>query len=94
MSLLDVVCCTVVLGPVVGFVGMSGTPEELELVLGFLASEPMESHVHGFGVFWLNVVVHNANSCCVVGLHRSGRLLVAHLFKSALLWNSLMRINV
>jgi hypothetical protein len=45
MSLLDVVCCTVVLGPVVGFIGMSGTPEESELVLGFPAMEPMESHL-------------------------------------------------
>ncbi len=94
MSFLDVVCCTVVLGPVVSFVGMSRTPEESELVLGFPASEPMESHVHGFGAFGLNVVVHNAHGCCVVGLHRNGRLLVAHLFKIALLWNSLACINV
>jgi hypothetical protein len=84
MLLFDVVCCTVVLGPVVSLVGWSGMPES---VLGFSALVPIESHIHGFGASGLNVVVHNANGCCVVGLHWSGRLLVAHLLKCALLWN-------
>jgi hypothetical protein len=38
MLLFNVVCCTVVLGPVVGHVGMSGMLEEAELLLGFPTS--------------------------------------------------------
>ncbi len=49
MSFFNVVCCTVMLGPVVSLVGGSRVPEKLELILRFLASKPMELHVHGFG---------------------------------------------
>jgi hypothetical protein len=38
----------VVLGPIVCSVGGSWVPEKTELVLGFAASKPMESHIHGF----------------------------------------------
>jgi hypothetical protein len=91
-SFFNVVCCAVMLGPVVSLVG--GSLEKLELILRFLASEPMESHVHAFGALRLNVVVHNAKSCCVIGLHWSGWLLVAHLFECLSLWNSLTCVDV
>jgi hypothetical protein len=73
VSLFNVVCCAVVLGPGVSLVSWSRVPEKLEFILCFAASEPMESHIHGFGAFRLNVVVvHNAKGCCVVGLHWGG----------------------
>ncbi len=82
------------LGPVVSLVGGSRVPENSELILHFLASEPMESHVHGFGTSRLNVVVHNTKRCCVVGLHWAGWLLMVHLFECLLLGNSLSCIDV
>ena len=81
MSFFNVVCCAVMLGSVVSLIGWSRALEILELILCFLASEPMESHVHCFGASRLNAVVHNAKGCCVVGMHWGGWLLVAHLFE-------------
>jgi hypothetical protein len=57
MSIFNVVCCTVVLGPVVSLDGWSGAPEESESIVGFVALEPMESHVDDFSVSGLNVIV-------------------------------------
>jgi hypothetical protein len=94
VSFFNVVCCAVMLGPIVSLVGGSRVPEKLELILRFSASEPMESHVHGFGVSRLNVVVHNAKGYCVVGLHWGGWLLVAHLFECLLLGVSLTCVDV
>jgi hypothetical protein len=90
----NVVCCAVMLGPVVILVGGSRVPEKLELILHFLASELMELHVHGFVASRLNVVVHNAKGCCVVSLHWGGWLLVAHLFECLLLGSSLRCIDI
>ncbi len=67
-----------VLGPVVCSVGVSWAPEKMELVLGFAASKPMESHIHGFCASGLYVVVHDSDSCTVVGLHGSWGLFVSH----------------
>ncbi len=55
-----------VLGPGVCSVGGSWAPEKMELVLGFAASKPMESHVHGFCALGLYVVVHDSKGCTVV----------------------------
>ena len=64
--------------PVVCPVGGAGAPEKTELALGFAVTQPVESHVHGFGASWLNVVVHDSEGCGVVGLHGSLGLFVAH----------------
>ncbi len=45
----------VMLGPVVGQVCFSMLPEETELISSFTASQPVKSHVHCFGLPWLNV---------------------------------------
>ena len=66
------------LGVVVGQVGFAGTPEETELLLCFMASEPVEPHIHCFCLSWLNVAVDDPNYGGVVCLHRSGGLRVAH----------------
>jgi hypothetical protein len=94
MLLFNVVCCTVVLGPVVSLVGWSRAQEKLEFILGFAALEPIESHVHGFSTSGLNVVVYDAKGCCVVRLQWGGWLLVAYLLKCLSLRNSLMCIDV
>ncbi len=94
MSFFNVVCCAVMLGPVVSLVGGSRAPAKLELILRFSTYKPIELHVHGFGASRLNVVVHNAKGCCVASLHWGGWLLVAHLFECLLLGNSLTCIDV
>ncbi len=67
-----------VIGPVVCSVGGSWAPEKLELVLGFVASKPTESHICGFCASGRYVVVHDSKCCTVVGLHGSWGLFVAH----------------
>ena len=41
------------LSPVVGIIELAGAPVDAELFLAFAIVEPMESHVHGFCVLWL-----------------------------------------
>ena len=57
-----------VLGEVVRFVAAAGTPVNVELLLFGAVADPVETHVHGFGAFLLNIVVSNAGSCGVVRL--------------------------
>ncbi len=64
--------------PVVCPVGGARAPEKMELALGFAVAQLVESHVHGFSASWLNVVVHDSESCGVAGLHGSLGLFVAH----------------
>ena len=70
--------CAVVLGPVVGSVVGTATPVDTKLILGFAASQPVETHVHGFGASRLNVVGDNSVGGAVVSLNGSRRLLVSH----------------
>jgi hypothetical protein len=74
----DVVGCTVVLGPVICPVVGDWLPKELELALGLMTLQPVESHVHGFCASGLYVVVYDSKGCAVVGLHWSWGLFVAH----------------
>ena len=53
----------------------------------------MESHVHGFGAFGLDVVVDDSQCCGVVGLHWGGWLLVAHFLEALTLWDGLARVD-
>ena len=55
-----------------------GRFKKTKLVLGFAASKPMESHIHGFCASGLYVVVYDSKGCTVVGLHGSWGLFVAH----------------
>jgi hypothetical protein len=69
-------------GPVVCSVGGTGAPKKTELVLGLAVSQPEKSHVHGFGLSWLYVVVHDSEGCGIVGLHGSlGLCVMAHFCK-------------
>ena len=52
--------------------------KKMEMALGAVASKPVESHVHGFCVPGLYVVVCDSKGCAVVSLHGSQGLFVAH----------------
>jgi hypothetical protein len=85
---------TMMFGPIVGSVFGSWMPVVAELALGVMAPQPVELHVHCFGVSWLDVVGDNAMGCAVVSLDRCGRLIVAHLFKEVLHGDCFKGINV
>ena len=85
---------TVMFGPIIRQVCCAWAPNPPELVLGRATSQPMETHVHGLGAFWLDVACDNANVSGVVSLNWSGRLLMAHLCKCDAHWEGLARIDV
>ena len=65
----------VVFLPVVCQAGLTGLPEEVELVLVDTAVvEPMELHVNGFCLFGLDTTVDDVFSSAVVRLDRCRRL--------------------
>ena len=66
---------------IVPLVGGSCSPVNPELFLAFSATQPMESHVHGFGAAWLDGVVYNSEGRGVVGLDQCLGLHVAHFFE-------------
>ncbi len=69
-----------VLSPIVSIVGFTRPPIKFELVLAFSVSEPVETHIHGFGAFGLHLAINNGISHGIVGLDGSGWLFVAHFF--------------
>ena len=47
--------------PKVGIIHGPGPPEESELLLVHpLVTQPVKSHIHGFGMFWLTPAVYDA----------------------------------
>jgi hypothetical protein len=73
-ALLDMMGGTVMFGPVVGQLCCAGSPEEMELVLGSTASQPVKLHVHCFGLPWLNVACDYSKCGTVISLHPCGWL--------------------
>jgi hypothetical protein len=69
----------VVLGEVIGLVGSSRFPVDVELILANPILNPIETHVNGFGVFHLYSIVGDACSGAIVGLDGSGWLGMAKL---------------
>ena len=64
-----VVCCWMVFCPIVSIAEWAWPPVETEFRLGEAASEPVETHVHGFGPFWFQLFVDYPFGCVVVGLY-------------------------
>ncbi len=65
--------------PVVGVVRGAGAPVKLKLFLVDAAiRQPMETHIHGFGTFWLDLFVDDAFGGGIVDLNGGGRLFVPH----------------
>ena len=79
-NVLVMLCC-MVLCPIVCIVLLAWSPIEPKLLLAFSVAEPMESHIHCFRSFWLNLFVDNSFCHCIVRLHWSWRLLVAHFLQ-------------
>ena len=65
--------------PVFGVVCGAGMPVKSKLFLVDAAiSQPMETHIHGFGTFWLYPFVDDAFGSGIVDLNGGGRLFVPH----------------
>ena len=63
---------------VVTIVDRPKSPEMEKLLLHFLAYQPAETHVHGFGPPWVNGVVDDTKGRGVVGLHLRSWLRMSH----------------
>jgi hypothetical protein len=59
-SHVAMVRCWMMLCPVVGIVRGAGAPIKSELFLRAAISQPMKTHIHGFGMFWLHPFVDYA----------------------------------
>ena len=71
-----------VFGNIIGKVGFSGFPMDIELALSYTVPDPVETHVDGAGAVLLDGVVGDAASGGIVSLDWCGRLGVAHVGKS------------
>ena len=67
--------------PIVSVIEFAWAPVDAELFLAFAISEPVESHVHGFGPFGLDLSVDDAFGGGVVCLERGGRLCVSEFLQ-------------
>jgi hypothetical protein len=68
------------LGEVVSLIGFAWFPVDDELALVNLVPDPVETHVHGFGLALFDRVVGYAFSELVVGLNGCGRLWMTQFF--------------
>ncbi len=68
-----------VFGEIVGEIGFSGCPENLEVSLFDAITYPVESHVDGPGALLVDGIVGDSAGGRVVGLNGCGVLCVAHL---------------
>ena len=59
----------------------SRPPYEFELLLRLTISQPMESHIHGFGTFQLNFIVDYTLRGRVVRADRCACLRVSHFMQ-------------
>ena len=75
---VSMVCSGMVLRPVVSVGELAWAPIDAESVLAFTIAQPIEIHVYGLCLFWLDFSVYNTLCCGVVSLERGGRLRVAH----------------
>ena len=70
-----------VFGEIVGLVGRSRFPEDMELLLADTIFQPIESHVDCLRVFHLDGVIGNSGGGAIVGLDGSCWLRMSHLSK-------------
>ena len=66
--------CWMMFGPIISMVEFSGAPVDAEMFLAFSVTEPVEGHVHGFSVLWLDLAIDDAFGSGVVGLKGLGWL--------------------
>ena len=65
-----------------------------KMFLVIAAAQPVETHVHGFSVFWLDGVVDNTHGCGVVCLYGCGWLWMAHFDEEVTQWYDLLSVDV
>ena len=68
-------------GEVVGLVGRAGSPVDMELLLVNSILDPVESHVHCFGLLLSNLFVGESDSGSVIDLYWCRGLCVSHFFE-------------
>ncbi len=83
-----------VLGPVVGYVFGPRGPVVPESPLGVATRKPVETHVHGFGASWLDIVVDDSKRSGVVCLDGGLGLFVANLSKELAHWDCLSCVDI
>ena len=85
----------VVFCPVVCQVGLTRSPEEVELILVDTAvAEPMELHVHGFCFFGLDMTVDDVVSSAVVSLDGCRGLRTSQFLQFCVYFNSFACVDV
>jgi hypothetical protein len=78
-SHVAMVRCRMMFCPVVGIVCGARAPIKSDLLLIDAAIlQPVETHIHGFGTFWLHLFVDDAFGGGIVNLNGGGRLFVSH----------------
>ena len=70
-----------VFGEIIGSIGFTFAPKNLELTLADAISDPVESHVDGFGALLFDGVSRDTTCSTVIGCHGSGGLWMAHFFE-------------
>jgi len=70
-------------GEIVSPAGIARPPENMELALAFAIAEPVEMHVHHFGVFLFDHVIDDPTGSVVVSLQGSGGLGMAQFFQGS-----------
>ena len=83
-----------VLGPIISSVARSASPVDAELFLRRPVSQPMETHVHCFGAFGLDIIGHDSLRCRVVRLHGRARLWVPQFFEGLPRGYGLPAVNI
>ena len=82
-----------VLGEVIGKVFISLLPVQAELILLDAASNPVETHVRGFGALPAHFSGEDTVGIHAVGFDRGGRLRVAHFDESCADGNILLAVE-
>ena len=82
-------------GPIIHKIVWTRSPEKSKLILiDPPVSQPMESHVHSFCVFWLPFDVDDAFDGRIIGLDWCWRLGVPHFFQNSLFFDCFSCIDV
>ena len=76
----------VVLAGIIRFVVLSPSPLDVEVLLRFAASEPVESHVHGLGALWQHCSCGEAMGSVIIRDEGSGGLGMPHFFEGDTQW--------
>jgi hypothetical protein len=84
----------VMFGKVVGSIGDTAAPVDNELALADAVTDPIKTHVHGFGSFLFDRVVGDAGGSAVVGDDQGSWLGMSKFFESDALRDRFLAIVV